>query len=1024
MTNLISYAQNFEDVMLWRALSHVDQGFYIDIGANDPVIDSVSLAFHEHGWRGIHVEPTPHYAELLRQQRPNDTVIQAAIGNGPAVLQFFEIPETGISTADPAIAQQHRERGFDVHEITVPCIKLSAVFKSCAEPEIHWLKIDVEGFEKQVLSSWGKSTPRPWIVVVESTLPLTQIETHKTWESILIGKGYSPVYFDGLNRYYLSDRHPELKNAFLAPPNVFDDFTLNGTANSSFHQLIDQRYKQKINEILAQNKQEKLFADNEVERLTLNLDSLNKSRTEREQLLSEQTRLARQELENFLRALAQREQEVATQLLAIQQQATQEKSEQAHHHREQERARQQEFTEREQALTRQLQTVQLELRRLEHEWSHREKEHVEQTSQAQKELESLLRTMVQREQDVAAQLLSIQQQATQEQAELTQNHNVQVLALQHEHTEREQTFTQQLQIAQLELRRLEQEWSQREKIHAEQTSQSQKELENILRTLVQREQDVAAQLLAIQQQATQEQAELAQSHNVQMLALQDKYTKREQTFTQQLQAAQLEFQRLEQEWSQREKEHVEQISQSQKELENILRTLMQREQDVAAQLLAIQQQAIQEQAELAQTHNVQVFTLQHEHAGREQVLIQQLQTAQLELQRLEREWSQREKEHVEQTSQIQKELENMQRTLVQREQDVAAQLFAIQQQAAQQLQTKQEELRSLEVQLKNELEAEQLTSLRLNQSLIQVQQSLKTTHASFSWRMTAPLRSLASVMVPKNNTESAISCAEELPSILMPQISESQPVNPPHPTIDAIMPIPVQAAVTDITSLDELLSLHDQQFVNGAYKIVLGREPDPEGLRYYSSRLRSGYAKIQILAQLSLCKEAKAHAKTNKKAGLASLSGLRKAIKNYRRGQYLLIGGLYRWINGVESNHPGERKLRAIEQQIFLLSDESKYRFNQLEATLSDLQHLVVQQNSALQDFLVQQDKSINAALGNMSVVISDRLSIPPVQLPETTPPLPSQSVEPEGLKQLSRNAKDIYFQLKSASANNARRAV
>ena len=26
----ISYAQNFEDVMLWRALKHVEKGFYID----------------------------------------------------------------------------------------------------------------------------------------------------------------------------------------------------------------------------------------------------------------------------------------------------------------------------------------------------------------------------------------------------------------------------------------------------------------------------------------------------------------------------------------------------------------------------------------------------------------------------------------------------------------------------------------------------------------------------------------------------------------------------------------------------------------------------------------------------------------------------------------------------------------------------------------------------------------------------------------------------------------------------------
>ena len=75
----ISYAQNFEDVMLWRALHHVENGHYIDIGAQDPVADSVSLAFYERGWRGVHVEPVPTHVAALRAARPDETVIEAAV---------------------------------------------------------------------------------------------------------------------------------------------------------------------------------------------------------------------------------------------------------------------------------------------------------------------------------------------------------------------------------------------------------------------------------------------------------------------------------------------------------------------------------------------------------------------------------------------------------------------------------------------------------------------------------------------------------------------------------------------------------------------------------------------------------------------------------------------------------------------------------------------------------------------------------------------------------------------------------
>ena len=69
----VSYAQNFEDVLLWRLLHDVERGQYLDIGAQDPVFDSVSLAFYNAGWRGLHVEPTPAYAARGREARPDDS---------------------------------------------------------------------------------------------------------------------------------------------------------------------------------------------------------------------------------------------------------------------------------------------------------------------------------------------------------------------------------------------------------------------------------------------------------------------------------------------------------------------------------------------------------------------------------------------------------------------------------------------------------------------------------------------------------------------------------------------------------------------------------------------------------------------------------------------------------------------------------------------------------------------------------------------------------------------------------------
>lgn len=198
--SVTSYAQNFEDVLLWRALRDVEQGNYLDIGAQGPRHDSVSRFFYERGWRGIHVEPTPAYAAALRADRPDEDVIEAAVGITPGLIEIHEFAETGLSTGVPEIAEEHVKNGFPVRSITVPCVSLASLLAKFGNRPLHWLKIDVEGMEQDVLRSWANHPRCPWVVLVEATLPNTQIETHDRWDDELKGRGYQEVWFDGLSR--------------------------------------------------------------------------------------------------------------------------------------------------------------------------------------------------------------------------------------------------------------------------------------------------------------------------------------------------------------------------------------------------------------------------------------------------------------------------------------------------------------------------------------------------------------------------------------------------------------------------------------------------------------------------------------------------------------------------------------------------------------------------------------------------------------------------------------------------------
>ena len=224
----ISHAQNFEDVMLWRALKHVEQGFYIDIGAAWPNVDSVTKAFYERGWHGINVEPNLELYAQLSQYRPRDINLKLAVGEREGTLTLNLFADTGLSTLDDDIADKHQAVGWSANRQEVEVATLAAIWETHVPSgqAVHFLKVDVEGFEEAVLRGNDWKTNRPWVVVVEATQPLSQVECHQTWEPILLDAGYQIAYADGLNRFYVAQEHAELLPAFNYPPNFFDDFKL------------------------------------------------------------------------------------------------------------------------------------------------------------------------------------------------------------------------------------------------------------------------------------------------------------------------------------------------------------------------------------------------------------------------------------------------------------------------------------------------------------------------------------------------------------------------------------------------------------------------------------------------------------------------------------------------------------------------------------------------------------------------------------------------------------------------------
>ena len=201
-----SFSQFLEDLILYSVFYDVNNGFYIDIGANDPNTISVTKNLYLRGWYGINIEPLPDKYQDLVEFRKRDINLQIGAGKmkGNGTLYMFGSGST----------LQKKEN------MTSISIEIDTMFNICRKyvPKneiIQFCKIDVEGEEKNVLLGYDFENYRPKVFCIESTLPGTNISCHNLWEDILLKNDYSLAYQYKINRYYIDNRVKGLRERFF-----------------------------------------------------------------------------------------------------------------------------------------------------------------------------------------------------------------------------------------------------------------------------------------------------------------------------------------------------------------------------------------------------------------------------------------------------------------------------------------------------------------------------------------------------------------------------------------------------------------------------------------------------------------------------------------------------------------------------------------------------------------------------------------------------------------------------------------
>jgi FkbM family methyltransferase len=166
-----SFSQHGEDTFIHERFGRKKGGFYVDVGASHPFRLSNTFLLYKNGWRGVTVEPIPLLGRLHKRWRPQDSLVQKAIGLSPGKVCFQEMLPSVLSTLDAKTAQSYVSEGkaqlLRSYEIDV--ITLDQLFATyVGRRTIDLLSIDVEGLDADTITTFRLDDIRPITICIEA----------------------------------------------------------------------------------------------------------------------------------------------------------------------------------------------------------------------------------------------------------------------------------------------------------------------------------------------------------------------------------------------------------------------------------------------------------------------------------------------------------------------------------------------------------------------------------------------------------------------------------------------------------------------------------------------------------------------------------------------------------------------------------------------------------------------------------------------------------------------------------------
>lgn len=169
----ISFSQFGEDLLVIRFLRKLDpqKGIYVDCGAFDPITISNTLLLNKKGYKGINIDLDQDKIDKLNRYRPNDYNVLAALSDSKQELKLLRYSGRatnriiGLASLETnsIIGEQPLQEEIITTSLLTDVIESSPF----ANQEIHYLNIDCEGHDLNVLMGLDFSKYSPKVISVE-----------------------------------------------------------------------------------------------------------------------------------------------------------------------------------------------------------------------------------------------------------------------------------------------------------------------------------------------------------------------------------------------------------------------------------------------------------------------------------------------------------------------------------------------------------------------------------------------------------------------------------------------------------------------------------------------------------------------------------------------------------------------------------------------------------------------------------------------------------------------------------------